>query len=311
MTPRNRHAFFGGKIVPIEEAKVSIMTSALNYGTAIFEGIRGYWCAEEKRMLVFTLREHLERFKRNCKVLLLDLPYDTDVLHDAVIGLLQRERFEADIYVRPLAFKSSTEIGVRLHQLDCDCSIFALPFGRYIDKPGGITAMTSSWRRLQDNAIPARAKIAGSYANSALAKTEAVLNGFDEAILLTEDGHVSEGSAANLFIVRDGRLITPPVTESILEGIVRRVVLQLAGKMGILVQERPIDRSELYRADEIFLTGTAIELTAVLEVDHRGVGDGRLGPIFSRLSAAFADVVHGKDAEFRHLCTPVDYAVAN
>jgi len=301
----NRYAFFKGKIVPIEEAKVSIMTSAFNYGTGIFEGIRGYWNGEEEQLYVFRLREHFERFLRNCRVLLIELPYTVDGLCEITLKLLQREGFKTDVYIRPLAYKSSEVVGVRLHDLESDCAIFAIPFGRYIDRPGGARVMVSSWRRLDDNTIPPRCKITGAYVNSALAKTEAFLNGFDEALMLCQDGHVSEGSAENLFIVRDGTLITPPVTEEILEGITRATILQFAKDLGIEAMERPIDRSELYIADEAFLCGTGVELVPIIEVDHRPIGDGAPGPIFTKLQTLYQAAVRGKEPRYRRWCTPV------
>jgi len=307
MSKGNRYAFFGGEIVPIADAKISIMTSALHYGTAVFEGIRGYWCESERRMSVFALDEHLQRLLVNSRFMQMDLPYEPGTLRSAILELLERERFETDCYIRPLAYKSSCEVGVRLHNLDCGCCIFAVPFGRYIDKPGGIRAMTSSWRRVEDNAIPARAKISGAYANSALAKSEAVRCGCDEAIVLSQDGHVSEASAANLFLVRDGVVITPPITDNILEGIVRAFVLRLAHDEGLVATERSVDRSELYAADEIFLTGTGIELTAVIELDGRRIGTGHEGPVFKRLAHRFGDAVRGRAERYADLCTAVTY----
>lgn len=305
MSAQNRFAFFKGKIVPLEEAKVGIMTSAFNYGTGVFEGIRGYWNGEEEQLYLFRLREHFERFLQNCWVLLIELPYTVEGLCEATLELLQREGFTTDVYIRPLAYKSSEEIGVRLHDLESDCAMFAIPFGEYLDRPGGARVMTSSWRRLDDNAIPPRNKITGAYVNSALAKTEAHLQGFDDALMLCQDGHVSEGSAANLFIVHDGALITPPVTENILEGITRATVLQLAKDLGIETVERPIDRSELYLADEAFLCGTAVGLVPIVEIDHRPIGGGTPGPISTRLKELYQAVVRGKEPRYRNWCTPV------
>ncbi|MFQ6116948.1 MAG: branched-chain amino acid transaminase [Candidatus Bipolaricaulia bacterium] len=301
----NRYAFFRGKIVPLEEAKVGIMTSAFNYGTGIFEGIRGYWNGEEEQLYVFRLREHFARFLRNCQVLLIELPYTLEQLREATLKLLQREEFRTDVYIRPLAYKASEVVGVRLHDLESDCAIFAIPFGEYIKRPDGARVMVSSWRRLDDNAIPPRSKITGAYVNSALAKTEAFLNGFDEALMLCRDGHLAEGSAENLFIVRDGTLITPPVTDNILEGITRATILQFAKDLGIETMERPIDRSELYIADEAFLCGTGAGLVPIVEVDHRSIADGTPGPIFAQLKALYQAAVRGKEPRYRHWCTPV------
>lgn len=301
----NRYAFFKGEIVSIEEAKVSIMTSAFNYGTGIFEGIRAYWSAEEGELFVFKLREHFQRFLHNCRLLLIELPYTVEQLCEITVELLRREGFRTDAYIRPLAYKSSEAIGVRLHDLESECAIFAIPFGEYIDKPAGARAMVSSWRRLSDNAIPPRNKIIGAYVNSALAKTEAHLNGFDDAIMLTEDGHLSEGSAANLFLVRDRRLLTPPVTADILEGITRATVIELARDLGLETVERELDRSELYVADEVFLCGTAMGVVPLIEVDYRPIGEGKIGPIAKELRRLYQAVVRGQEPRYRRWCTPV------
>jgi branched-chain amino acid aminotransferase len=302
----SRYAFFRGEFVPIEEAKVSIMTHAFNYGTGCFEGIRAYWNADEEQLLIFKLREHYERLLRSCRILLISLPYSADDLGQITVELLRREGYREDAYIRPLAYKSSEVIGVRLHDLEDDVALFAIPFGRYIQKEEGARVHLSSWHRIDDSAIPARAKITGSYINSAFAKTEAMLNGFDEAIVLSHDGHVSEGSAENLFIVRDGLLITPPVTANILEGITRVVIMEIAREeLGIESVERTIDRSELYVAEEAFFCGTGVQVVAITEIDHRPVGDGKIGPIVSQLRQIYFDIVRGKMEKYRGWCTPV------
>lgn len=302
--PKNRFAFFRGEIRPIEEAKISVMTSGFNYGTGVFEGIRAFWNAEERELFVFRMREHYERFLRSARILLIDLPYSLDDLCQITVELLRREGFHEDVYIRPLAFKANEEIGVRLHNLESDLAIFAVPFKAYLPE-GGIRAMISSWRRVEDNAIPARAKITGSYVNSALAKTEAYLAGFDEAIVLNEDGQVAEGSAENIFLVREGTLITPPITENILEGITRDTVITLAQDLGVPVRERPVDRTELYVAEEVFLSGTAAGLSPVVEIDGRKVGTGKPGPLFTKLRDLYERLVRGKDPRYRTWCTPV------
>ncbi|MGC9530486.1 MAG: branched-chain amino acid transaminase [Candidatus Bipolaricaulaceae bacterium] len=301
----SKYAFFQGQIRPLSEAKISVMTSAFNYGTGVFEGIRAFWNPDEEQLYLFRLREHYVRFLANCRLLLIDLPYSVDQLAESTVELLLREGYREDVYVRPLAYKSTEMIGVKLHGLDADCTIFALPFGAYIDRPGGIRAMVSSWRRVDDTAIPARGKITGSYVNSALAKTEAALAGFDEALLLSQDGHLSEGSAENVFLVRNGELITPPVTANVLEGITRATVLQLARELDIPIQERPVDRTELYVAEEVFLAGTGAGMVPVVEVDHRPVGRGVPGPLFSRLQGLYERMVRGREPARRGWCTPV------
>ncbi|MEE8163605.1 MAG: branched-chain amino acid transaminase, partial [Anaerolineae bacterium] len=272
-----KYAFFGGEFVPIEKAKVSIMTHAFNYGTGCFEGIRAYWNEEEEQLFVFRMREHYERLHRSCRILLIELPYSVEQLAEITAEILRREDARTDTYIRPLAYKATEGIGVRLHDLEDEFALFALPFGKYIEKEEGANVCVSSWSRISDNAVPARAKITGAYVNSALSKTEAVLNGFDEAIVLTSDGHVSEGSAENLFIVRNGVLITPPVTEDILEGITRATMIQVAReKLDLETVERKIDRTELYVADEAFFCGTGVQVAAIATIDHRPVGTGKL-----------------------------------
>ncbi|MGQ9568465.1 MAG: branched-chain amino acid transaminase [Anaerolineae bacterium] len=301
-----RYAFFRGAFVPLEDARLSIMAHVVNYGTGCFEGIRAYWNAEAAQLYVFRMRDHYQRLLRSCRILHIALPYDADELGEITAELLRKEGYREDVYIRPLAYKGSEGIGVRLHDLVDEFAVFAVPFGKYISKEGGIRACVSSWRRVHDNAIPARAKIIGAYVNSAFSKTEAHLNGFDEAIVLTDDGHVSEGSAENLFLVRDGQLITPPVTDNILEGITRATLMDLAREeLGIPTVERRIHRTELYIADEAFFCGTGVELVPIAEIDHRLVGTGEVGPITRRLQALYTRVVRGQEPKYLHWCTPV------
>ena len=301
-----KFAFFEGAIVPVEQAKVSVRTHALNYGTGCFEGIRAYWNEDEGEMLVFQLKEHYERFLKSCRIICIDLPYSAQDLCDITLDLLQREGFKSDTYIRPLAYKSEELIGVKLHGVEDEVTIFATPFGRYVDAEEGARVHVSSWRRIDDTMIPARGKITGAYINSAFSKTEALRNGFDEAIVLNQDGHVSEGSAENIFIIRDGVVATPPVTANILEGITRSVVIDLCrNELGLEVVERQIDRSELYVADEIFFTGTGVQIAAVIEVDRRPVGTGSMGETVKRVRDLYFDVVRGKTAKYRPWCTPV------
>ncbi len=300
-----KYAFFKGDFVPIEEAKVSIMTHAFNYGTGCFEGIRAYWSEEDEQLYLFRVIEHYQRFHNSCRILLIDMPYSVERLVEITTELLRREGYREDVYIRPLAYKATEAIGVRLHDLEDEFALFALPFGKYIAVEEA-RACVSSWRRIDDPIIPARAKVTGGYVNSALIKTEAVKNGFDEAIVLNEDGHVSEGSGENVFIVRDGKLITPPVTANILEGITRATVLQIAEEeLGIETVERQIDRTELYVAEEAFFTGTAAEITPIVEIDHRPVGTGHTGPITKRLQTLYSAIVRGKVERYREWCTPV------
>ena len=302
----NKHAFFNGRFVPIEEAKVSIMTHAFNYGTGCFEGIRAYWNKEEQQLYAFRMPEHYERLHDSCRILLIELPHTVEQLCDLTIELLRREGFQTNTYVRPLAYKSQEGIGVRLNGVDDGFAVFALPFGKYIDKEEGANVCVASWRRIYDTSVPARAKCTGAYINSALCKSEAEMNGFDEAIVLTRDGTVSEGSAENFFMVRDGVLTTPPVTADILEGITRHTIMQLAREeLHIPVTERTIDRTELYICDEAFFCGTGVEVATIASVDNRPVGDGRTGPITKQLCDMYFDIVRGKVAKYKHWCTPI------
>jgi branched-chain amino acid aminotransferase len=301
-----RFAFFKGDIVPIEDAKISIRTHAFNYGTGCFEGIRGYWNEGEQDLLVFKLRSHFERFLKSCGILFIELPYGVDDLCDITLELLRREDFREDAYIRPIAYKSAEIIGVKLHDVSDEIAIYCTPFGRYVEAEEGARVHISSWRRVQDNAIPARGKIIGAYVNSALSKSEALLNGYDEAIVLAHNGHVSEGSAENIFVVRDGVVSTPPITDDILEGITREVIIALCrDSLGLPVLERSIDRSELYEADEVFFTGTGVQVAAIIEVDRRPVGLGRMGPVVRSLRDLYFDVVRGQVPAYRHWCTSV------
>jgi branched-chain amino acid aminotransferase len=297
--------YFEGRYVPLRDARVSVMTHAFLYGTAVFEGIRGYWNADQGVLYGLKVREHMERIRRNAGMLLMeDLP-SVDELTEIVLETIRRNGFREDVYVRPCFYKSSPAIGVRLHHLDHDLVVVTMPFGNYIDIDKGVRLMTSSWRRNADDALPARGKIVGGYVNMAFQKSEAELNGYDEALVLTPDGHASEASAANLFIVRDGILLTPPVTDDILEGVTRKAILELAGVLGIPVEVRSIDRSEIYIADEMFLCGTGVQVSPVIELDHRPVGEGSIGPLSRSIKDAYFAAVRGRDPRFSHWLAPI------
>jgi branched-chain amino acid aminotransferase len=298
-------AYFEGEYVPLADAKVSIMTHAFMYGTAVFEGIRAYWNPEQGVLYGLKLREHMERIRRNAGMLLMhDLPA-VDELVRIVVETVRRNGFREDAYIRPCVYKSGQSIGVRLHKLPHQLLVLAIPFGNYIDTDSGVRVMTSTWRRNADDALPARGKIVGGYVNMAFQKTEAELNGFDEALVLTPDGHASEASAANLFIVRDGVLLTPPVSDDILEGVTRKAILELAEVLAIPVEIRSIDRSEIYIADEMFLCGTGVQLSPVIELDHRPIAGGAIGPITKQLHEAYYAAVRGRDSRFAHWLTPI------
>lgn len=299
-------AFFEKKFVPLSEAKVGVMTHALNYGTACFEGIRGNWNAKEGQIYLFRLKEHYERLHKSCRILKISLAFDVEKLCQITVDLVRKNGYREDIYVRPLAYKSSQMVGVRLHNLEDDFFIFVTPFGPYLDAEKGAKCGVSSWRRVDDTSIPPRGKVTGIYVNSALAKTEAHENGFDEAIMLSHDGHVSEGSGENIFVIIDGKLVTPSSCDNILKGITRETIITLArNELGIDTVERAIDRSELYIADECFMTGTAANVTPVVEVDHRPVGDGKVGPTTRKLLNLYSDVIRGRNRKYMEWCTPV------
>ncbi len=304
------YAYFQGSVVPLSEAKIGVMTHAFNYGTAVFEGIRGNWNEEHQRTYVFRLREHMERLAQSSKILGLELKESTDRLCELAMEVVERSDFSEDVYLRPMVYASGEVLGVRLHNVAFDTLIFLAPFPAYL--PETARCHTSTWRRVDDTGIPPRAKVTGIYVNSALAKTEANLNGFDEAIMLNADGHVSEGSGENIFMIRNGKLITPTPADNVLEGITAKSVVEIAkNEFGIECVERQIDRSELYIADEIFMTGTAAHLTPVVEVDRREVGDGKVGPITRQLSQLFFDVIKGNNEKYKHWCTPARARVAN
>jgi branched-chain amino acid aminotransferase len=297
--------YFEGDYVPMRDAKVSVMTHSFMYGTAVFEGIRGYWNEEQGVLYGLKLREHMERIRRNAGMLLMtDLP-PVDELVRVVVETARRNGFRSDVYIRPSFYKSGKSVGVRLHDLPHELVVFAVPFGNYIDTDKGVRVMTSTWRRNSDDALPARGKIVGGYVNMAFQKSEAELNGFDEALVLTADGHASEASAANLFVVRDGILLTPPVSDDILEGVTRRAILELAEVLGIPVEIRSIDRSEIYVADEMLLCGTGVQLSPVVELDHRPINGGEIGPITRQLHEAYFAAVRGRDSRFAHWLTPI------
>ena len=291
--------YFEGDWVPMRDAKVSIMTHAFMYGTATFEGIRGYWNAEHEQLYILFLQEHVERIRQSARILLMDDVPSTEQLSDIILETVRRNGFREDVYVRPSFYKSTKAIGVRLHHLEHELYVIATPFGNYIDTEKGVRLMTSSWRRNADEALPARGKIVGGYVNMAFQKSEAELNGFDEALVLTPDGHASEASAANLFVVRGGTILTPPVSDDILEGVTRKAIIQLAQDAGIPVEIRSIDRSELYVCDELFLCGTGVQISPVVEVDHRAVGDGKIGPIGRLMHDRYFAAVRGNLPQYQ------------
>ncbi|HMW92792.1 MAG TPA: branched-chain amino acid transaminase [Candidatus Obscuribacter sp.] len=306
MTEENNYAYFQGGIVPLADAKISIMNHSFMYGTAVFEGIRGYWNAKEEELYLFRLQEHYERMADSMKIMYLSVNYSVEELCKLTVELVKKNAPRTDTYVRPCAYKTVHRVGPSLENNPSDICIFTVPFGDYFHGAAGLKVQVSSWRRVEDNAIPARAKIVGAYANTALAKTDALMAGFDECIVLSENGHVSEGSAMNVFMVKNGKLITTPSTENILEGVTRRTIVEMAeSELGLKVESRQIDRSELYIADELFFCGTGAQIAPIIEVDRRPIGSGSAGPISTMIKDKYISICRGEVAKYASWLTPV------
>lgn len=299
-------AYFQGEYVPTEDAKISVMTHAFNYGTALFEGIRGYYADEEDKILVFRLQEHVDRFVRNFSILCMDIPEDGKAIESVCLELVRQSGFKEGVYIRPICYKNELSLGPAVKGVSSSLCCYVIRLGDYVDIQDGLDVAVSSWRRLQDNAIPTRAKTTGSYINSALAASEAKQAGFHEAIFLREDGTVAEGSAMNVFMVLGDTLITPPPSADILVGITRNTVIELARDvLKLNVVERSIARTELYVCDELFFCGTGAQVAPVRSVDRRLIGAGKPGPITRKLQEVYFNVVQGKVPEYRRWCTPV------
>jgi branched-chain amino acid aminotransferase len=293
-----------GRFQRYEDAKVGLLTHGLQYGTGCFEGIRGYWVPQERELLLVMLRDHYERLATSAKILTMELPHSTEELAEITTELCVRNRFETHVYIRPFSYKAAEDVGVRLHGVPDAFAIVPIPFTAYIDGDRSLDVCVSSWRRADDTMAPPRAKITGLYVNSALAKSEAVQNGYDEAILLSHDGHVAEGSAENLFLVRRGVLYTPDPSQNVLEGVTRRVIMEIArDELGVQSVERSIDRGELYAAEEAFFTGTAVGVCPISSIDRRKIGDGTVGPITARLRAYYERIVNGNEPRYESWLT--------
>lgn len=300
------YAYFEGKIVPIEQATVSIATHALQYGTGVFAGIRGYLDAGGATINIFRLHDHFTRFVQSAGLIKVGLPLDRDGLCELAVELTRRNQPTSNVYFRPFAYKSGLDLGPTLTGVQDGFALYMLPLDDYYGTDGrGLSVMVSSWQRISDNTLPARGKVSGGYINSSIIKDEARGYGFDEAIVLNSRGKVSEGSACNLCLVRNGVLITPPVTADILEGITRRTILELARELEIPVEEREVDRTELYVAEELFFCGTGVQIAWIEQVDKRIVGNGRRGPITGRLADRFYDIVKGRAPQYSHWLTRV------
>lgn len=297
----SKHAFFEGKIVPLSEANISIATHGFLYGTSVFGGMRGYWNEEKKRLFVFRPYDHFRRLLNSAKMMSMQTDFDEESLIQLTLDLLHTDNWQSDIYLRPTFYKSDLGIGVKLHGIKDEFCMFVVKYEPYVKNDTNAHATFSSWRRIDDNVIPARGKVAGAYANSALIKTDANRSGFDEALVLDHNGHVSEGSAMNIFMLRDGVLVTPPITDNILEGITRRSVMELArNELGLTVVERSIDRTEVFISEEMFMTGTAAQIVAITKVDHHPVGAGVMGPVTTKLREMYEDILRGKNKKYEH-----------
>ncbi|MDD4179820.1 MAG: branched-chain amino acid transaminase [Candidatus Margulisbacteria bacterium] len=302
-----KYAFFKGKIVPFSEAKIGIMTHAFNYGTGVFEGIRGYWNAEKEQMYIVKLREHYERLERSTKLgLMSTMKYSLADLEKITVDLVRKNDYREDIYIRPIYYKSQEKIGLGLIGVDEDFCMFVSPFGAYLDISKGIRVCVSSWWRISAKSAPQGAKINGTYFNSSLAKAEALNKGYDEAILLSHQKTVAEGSGENLFMVKDGKLITPPLSETILPGITRVCIMTLAEKeLGIKTTERQIKQDELYTADELFFCGTGAQVSPIIDVDGKKIGSGQVGELTKKLQAIYFAAARGDNPKYMDWVTPV------
>lgn len=298
------YAYFEGRIVPLAEAKISITSQVVQYGEGVFAGIRGYLDQDGQTINIFRLPDHFRRFTQSAGLIKVALPFDIDGLCELAVELTRRNAPNKNVYYRPFAYKAGNDLGPTLTGIADGFALYMMPLNDYISTTG-VSLMVSSWRRVNDNAIPARGKVSGAYINSAIIRDEAQSYGFDDAIVLNDRGKVSEASAANLMMVRRGTVVTPPVTADILEGITRRTLLEVAHDLGLPTEEREIDRTELYVAEEIFLCGTGAQVSPVTHVDKRPIGQGRPGPITLQLKTRFFDIVQGRVPEFAHWLTRV------
>lgn len=303
----NTIVYLNGKFVPYQKALIPIDTHALHYGTGCFEGIRGYWNSQHKKLYVFRLADHYQRLKRSCATLSMRLPLTVPKLCQTTSELLKQCNYDTGVYIRPLVYKSSqTVTEFNLDKLSDGLTILTQPLGHYLNVTCGIKVITSSWQRVSASMIPPFAKPTGIYLNTALAKTEAEAKGAAEAILTNPDGSISEGSAENIFLVKNNRLYTPSLDQNILEGITRNTIIELARKeLDISTIQRKIMTTELTGADEVFLTGTGAEVTPVIKIDKKKVGNGQIGPITQQLQDIYFRVVHGNHPKYTHWITAV------
>ncbi|MCS6984257.1 MAG: branched-chain amino acid transaminase [Leptospiraceae bacterium] len=297
--------YFNGKFVPLREANINIRTHALQYATAAFGGMRAYYNEEKKNLFIFRVDDHYERLVNSGKILQMRMPLSLSEFRQVLVSMLREGNWRQNVYIRPFLYKKSLDLSPRFHNVEDGLAIYAIPLDDYLDTQRGLRACVSSWVRIHDTQIPSRAKVTGAYTNSALAKSEALQNGFDEAIFLDIHGNVCEGSAENIFFVQKGELHTPPISSSILEGITRKTVITLAHELGIAVHERPISRTELYTSEEIFFSGTGVQVAWLREIDHRIIGNGKIGPVTQKIQEAYFRVVTGKEDRHQNWLTRV------
>lgn len=302
------YAYFEGQQVPFQDAKVSVATHALQYGTGVFGGIRGYLNHDAKSINIIRLADHCKRVIQSAGLLKINLPFDAQGMADVFVELTKKNKPSTNVYYRPFAYKAGLDLTPKLTNVDDGFTLYMQTLEDFYAADRGISMMVSAWQRVNDNMIPARGKVSGAYINSSLAKDDALSYGFDDAIMLNSQGKVGEGSAANLMMVRNGVLVTAPITADILEGITRRTVFQIATDLGISIEQRTIDRTELYLADEIFLCGTGAQITPVFSVDKRQVGNGQVGSISTEIYAVYHDLVRGKLDKYEDLLTRVPIA---
>lgn len=303
-----KYAFLNGKIVPIDEANINIRSCIVHYGTGVFEGIRAYWNEEQNKSYLFRVIEHYERMKNNVKIIAMDIPYSAEKLKDITIELLKKENFRQDTYIRPLAYYASENILEKLNSDEYGFFIFTFPMQEILNFEEGLNVCISSWTRINDNVIAPRGKIVGSYVNISLVNLEAKQNGFDDGIILTQDGHVSEGGGQNLAIIRGNKFITPSISDDILEGITLDSLITIINEndLGLEVERRSIDRTELYISDEVLYCGTGAQVTPIVSIDKRNIGEGKVGKYTRILQNYFFDIVRGKNEKYFKWCTLVE-----
>ncbi|MEA3494307.1 MAG: branched-chain amino acid transaminase [Candidatus Margulisiibacteriota bacterium] len=301
-----KYAYFKGRIVPFEKATIGIMTHGFNYGTGVFEGVRAYWNEDQKQLYILKLKEHYERMIKSCNALQIKVDLSLKELMNITVKLVRKNGYRQDVYIRPLAYKSEEKIGLGLHGIEDDLAIYLAPFGNYLDVSAGIKVCISRYRRISSHSMPSGAKLTGTYFNSSLAKSDALKRGFVEAITLSHKGNVAEGSGENLFMVKNGKLITPPISDDILPGITRKAIIQLAkNELGIKTIEKSFKPAALFKADELFFCGTGAQIAPIVQVEKKKIGKGKVGPITTEMQDIYFKAVRGEIPKYKSWVTPV------